>query len=194
MQELYDSVQRLQREVLGNMNTVMCTVFDKYYWDSNIKLYWAQGNLFFRIAKDTSDNFLALMAEQLRISRLYGWAYAKTGVVFHAKKLVDIRSSAMSRLNCLVSTYIYLRDARVNLFNAPALQEKRNIHLFTEMEKLEQCVSIVSAPKCPKCGGDSRVHPAGRSNCPFKSLKDATARQRAAAVMEAYQQDSNREE
>lgn len=194
LQDLFDVTQTLRPENLGNMNTVMGTVFDKYYWDSNIKQYWSQGNLFFRISADSLDNFLALLTELLRVSRQYGWQYAQTSVNFHSKKLTEIRGTAISRLNCLVDIYIYLRDSRIGHFNAPGLQEKRNIFLFNEMTKVEKALGVATSPKCPKCGGSSQVHPAGRANCPFKALKDVVARQRAAAIMEAYQQDSNREE
>ena len=194
LQELYDTVERLQREVLGNMNTVMETVFEKYYWEDDIKQYWAQGNLFFRIASDTQANFIALLTEHLRIARLYGWDYARKALEHHSKKLTEIRGTALSRLNALVSIYVYLRDSRVNHFNSPALQEKRNIYLFNEIARLEQCVSIATSPKCPKCGGDGRVHAPGKANCPFKNLKDVEARKRAAAVELAHQQEPGREE
>ena len=194
LQDLFDVTQTLRRDNLGNMNTVMSTVLDKYYWSEDIKQYWSQGNLFFRIAADSLDNFLALLAELLRISRQYRWDYAQTAVAYHSKKLTEIRGTAISRLNCLADTCVYLRDARVGHFNAPGLQEKRNIHLFTEMTKVEKALGFATSPKCPKCGGGPQVRPPGKANCPFKSLKDSVARKRAAAITEAYQDDSNREE
>lgn len=187
LQKLYDVTQRLQLDVIGNMNTLMVTVFDKYYWKDDIKQYWAQGNLFFRISSDSLDNFLALMSELLRVSRTYGWEYAKVSVEYHSEKLTEIRGTSISRLNALVSIYIYLRDSRRNHFNNPALQEKRNVNLFNEVARLEKSVCLAISPKCPKCGGDTRVHDPGRSNCPFKNLKDSEARKRAAAVEAAYQ-------
>jgi hypothetical protein len=161
LQDLHDMTQHLQQEMLKNMNMVMVTLFKKYYWDDSIKLYWAQENCFFQILSDSLNNFLAVMMELLWVSCIYSWEYAKASLDYHDKKLAEIWLTALSQVNALASTYIYLQDAHLSKFNAPALQEKRNIYLFSNMAKLDHTMCVTVSPKCPKCGGNAQVHPVG---------------------------------
>ena len=194
LQDLFDVTQTLRRDNLGNTSAIVSAALDKRCWPEGAKQRWPQGSLFFRASADSLDNFLALLAELLRISRQRRWGYAQAAVACHSKKLAEIRGAAASRLSCLAGTRACPRDARVGHFNAPGLQEKRNVHLFTEMTKVEKALGVATSPKRPKRGGGPQARPAGEASCPFKPLKDSVARKRAAAIAEARQGDSSREE
>jgi len=190
LQELSDTVRSIEETVRENMHAVMATVIDQYLWDEHVIQYWTQGNLFSRIAVSSMNDYQALMAHVLQMARRNGWIYAKKTLNFHAKKLTLIRNTALSRLNALTSIYIYLRDARVDKFNAPELQEMKNAELYSEFARLEKEITTVAAPKCGKCHGSSHVHKGGRAACPFKNMKDAEARKKAAVIDQQYQDPS----
>jgi len=190
LQELRDSIEEIKRDTTLNMYTGMGSILQKYCWDKDLEVYWAQGNLLSRVALDSVDNYLALLDHLCRQARDRGWTYAKVAVDFHAKKLSEIRSTSLNRLSALLSIYVYLRDSRIQSFNSPKLQEKRNASLLERMAELETSVQVTVGPKCGKCGGSVRVHPPGKKNCPFKNLKDADARRRAGLVEQAHKGSS----
>jgi len=186
LRELWEAIQECRLSVEMNMYTGMGSILSKYCWSKDLEVYWAQGNMFTRISKDTVQNYLYLLDHLLTLVRDQGWDYAKVSLDYHAKKLSDIRTTSLNRLSALVNLYIYLRDARVRNFNAPKLQDKRNATLFERMAEIEKTMQWTHGPKCPKCRGSSRVHPPGKHNCPWKNSKDGEARKQAAIVEQAY--------
>ena len=195
LQLLCDTIGKVRDRVVKNMHAIMSTIFGNYLWGSDIIGYRTQGNLFSRIATVSLEDYMYLLSYLLRLSRREGWDCAKVALDYHAENLTVIRGTAPSRLNALTSIYIYLRDARVDGFNAPELQEKRNAHICGEFARLEQGIAAGSAASCGKCHGSARVHTGGRAKCPFKNCKDQEARKRAALIDQQFRETSpNREE
>lgn len=178
--ELRDSIDGCLPTVERNMCISMSSVLSKYCWSKDLEVYWAEANLFTRVAKDSAKYYVGLLDHLLLLDRDQGWTYAKVALDYHAQKISEIRTTALNRLSAMVYIYVYLRDAKGLSFNAPKLQEKRNADIFERVAELERCGQVTHGPKCPKCRGSTKIHPAGKMNCPWKNSKDADARKQAA--------------
>ena len=186
LQRNYDTLVEQQATVLDNVRMAQSAVFGKYHWGPAMTDVLTHVNLYARIGQDTLEHYIGLHQHLLMISRNSGWDYAKIALEYHVKKLVGDRVIAMSRLQALVSTYVFLRDSKAQGYNSNKLQEVRNVELNRKLAQVELVCMIANSPKCPKCGGSIRVHPEGRKNCIFSGMSDSQARKKAATIKKAY--------
>jgi hypothetical protein len=185
LQDNCDTLQEQLMTVLGNVRLAQMSVLSKYHWGGAMTDVLSYTNLYARIGQDTLEAYIGLHQHLLMICRNSGWEYAKIAIEYYVKKLVGARTNAMSRLQALVDTYIFLRDSKNQGYNSSKLQEVRNVEVNRKLAQVELACKIITSSKCSKCGGSIRVHPEGRKHCPFKSMSDSHAKKQAAIIEKA---------
>jgi hypothetical protein len=121
------------------------------------------------------------------------WGYIRVEVDHHVEELELIRQTSESRLQCLGSVYIYLRDMSETNWHCNSLQNKRNMELYerTENGSLERDYSDDESDEgdegvgwscCVHCG--TSLHVDGKDVCPWWNQQDKEdARKSGAAAM-----------
>jgi hypothetical protein len=92
---------------------------------------WATQGFTTRLVTDTLTLYLALHQHLLGMANeRKPWAYIWVEVDHHVEELELIRQTSESRLQCLGSVYIYLRDISETNWHCNSLQNKRNMELY----------------------------------------------------------------
>ena len=148
---------------------------------------WSQGGYLMRIARDSMDYYLSLHQHLMGLaSSEVPWSYAQVEIDHHVEELDLIRGSADSRIQAILSLYCYLRDGVASNWHSSSLQYKRNVDAMMIWSAGGTGRSETSNPSntplsCTKC--QTSLHAGGRGNCPWRTLSDAAAKKKGAAVL-----------
>jgi hypothetical protein len=148
---------------------------------------WSQGGYLMRIARDSMDYYLSLHQHLMGLaSSEVPWSYVQVEIDHHVEELDLIRGSADSRIQAILSLYCYLRDGVASNWHSTSLQYKRNVDammIWSEGGGSRNETTNSSNPPlaCTKC--QTSLHSGGRGNCPWRTLSDAAAKKKGAAVL-----------
>ena len=148
---------------------------------------WAHGGYLTRITRDALDNYLSLHQHLNGLSSGGApWDYVKMELDHHVEELGLIRlirATSDLRLQAILFLYAYLRDGQDKNWHSDLLQYKRNLDIFSRQidgvgfSGVHASIGENTSGPCPKCS--SSLHTGGRTNCPWASSSDLTAKKQA---------------
>ena len=120
-----DALQNCQEKQLRLAAANLANVFAHAGYTYEQAKQAALESMFYRIARNTLNNYIYLNMHLHHVGHAQGIDTAKVEILFHSQKLLQIRSMYQTRLQVLCQFYIYLRDNAVKNWRSLVLYEKQ---------------------------------------------------------------------
>lgn len=189
-EDLTDMIQQfhdVEEMVMDNFKRALANTLDYHgYTEDQSEIYFELGAVPSIVRASLRFYYALLMKlRQYTMQCEGGWDQWKVHLAFHAKKMLLIRLHSQSRTDCVLQTYIYLRDQERNSFMSDKLQAKINEAIYDQTRKMlteqEEVVPTSHGDQtkhnCGHC--HSNLHMGGKAKCLFKELSATKARGQA---------------
>lgn len=195
---------RLLTRFLGKLTGVLQQV---YIHDTTIEIEeMAKSTLVFRIGRDTLQYYENLLTHHVGMLGKHDWDEVKFCLLFHGRKMADVRQEYSTRAQVICALYIYLRnynktkwtditlvqkqleitqkkvDTRLTNLNTNASSSSSKKKAEKDSEKEPEGDSLLAGLKlCGHCR--TYLHAPGKKNCPWKTKGRGEAQRLAKAFM-----------
>jgi len=115
-------------------------------WPESTVEAWTHGGYIATISRRSVANCLDLMQHLVRMEAEGSWSLAKQELDCCVKELHLLRANAGSRVQCMCSTYIFLRDHQAKSWRSPSLELKKVMDLNREVQTLKALQCLPTAP------------------------------------------------
>jgi hypothetical protein len=188
--ELEERLQTLssnQHKILEHVQTNLKIVLMGAGYAAPDAALLAHDSPLLRISCDSQAAYIGLHMHLYGVGLQHGWEHVKTELMYHVKKLREIRTLHQTRLQVIAYNYCYLRDLQLHRWQTFEIQDLRIREL--------QAMAFVSpgggvpAPTgrthfCNHC--KSSLHPGNKASCFWKSLSATAAKQAAATAARKF--------
>lgn len=184
------SIESNRDKILGQVVAGLKSVLISANYHPDHAQQYAHQSGFLRISAGALSAYQGLHVHLICTAAKYGFDYAKTELEYHARKLLEIRSLGITRLQVVVQSYIYLRNIQRSGWQTTGLQVRR-INLL-QRATLTTAGNNAEAPTpsptptnaqsfCNHCR--TSLHAGNRSQCPFKEDSKSVAQEKGRATL-----------
>lgn len=205
LRDTADSLSSAEKGLLSRFIGKLCGVLQEvyHYNDPDEVKAMAMTTLVYRIGRDTLVFYLGLLTHHISMKAKKDWPDIRFSLVYHGKKMAEIRQLYHTRAQIICALYIYLRDGDkakwTNLKLVQSQVDRFHKDFVKQMEDLgaatKKTVPTLKTPDpntekqgagTPMCNWcRTSLHQGGKQQCPWKAKSRGEAQKAGRAYMRA---------
>lgn len=205
LRDTADNLSNAEQGLLARFIGKLCGVLQEvYHYNSADEVKaMAMTTLVYRIGRDTLMFYQSLLSHHMSMKAKNAWPNIRFSLVYHGKKMAEIRQLYHTRAQIMCALYIYLRDGnKAKWTNLKLVQSQIDRYQLDFAKQLEEIGAITkkttpplkapdpstekqgaSNPMCSWCR--TSLHAGGKKQCPWRTKSRGDAQKAGQAYMRA---------